>query len=328
MRVFITGASGWIGSSVVSELVRTGNEVVGLARSDSAAARVAALGAEVVRGDLDDLGSLRIGAESADGVVHLGYNHDFSQMGAAADTDLQAINAIGTVLEGSNRPLVIASGTLGLAPGRVGTENDQPGRRRSPADRQRPSGAVPGGSRSAFGGRPVRPDRSRSRGSRLRGHSGGHRTREGCLRLRRRRRQPLACRPPPRRRKPGQSCRARRSGGLGAPCHGRRGHPDPNHRRSDRPWAGHSGRLGGRPQTPPSTSAGWDVFSGRTPLPRMPSPANCWAGSRRIPDSSPTSTRATTSRSSATLRCRDPRSDKQLRPVRTSRARDPRPNRR
>jgi nucleoside-diphosphate-sugar epimerase len=126
MRVFITGASGWIGSSVVSELVRTGNEVVGLARSDSAAARVEALGAEVVRGDLDDLGSLRIGAESADGVVHLGYNHDFSQMGAAADTDLQAINAIGAALEGSSRPLVIASGTLGLAPGRVGTENDHP----------------------------------------------------------------------------------------------------------------------------------------------------------------------------------------------------------
>jgi nucleoside-diphosphate-sugar epimerase len=132
MRVFVTGASGWIGSTVVSELLTSGQQVVGLARSDAAAARVTRLGAEVLRGDLDDLDSLRAGAASSDGVVHLGYNHDFSRMAQAARTDLQAIDAIGTILAGTGRPLVIASGTLGLAPGRVGTEQDVPDIRSHP----------------------------------------------------------------------------------------------------------------------------------------------------------------------------------------------------
>src|SRR5665213_2758621 len=110
MRVFVTGASGWIGSAVVSELLDSGHHVVGLARSDTAAAAVTALGAEVLRGDLDDLDSLRRGAAASDGVVHLGYNHDFSRMEQAAQTDLQAIEAIGTSLTATDRPLIIASG--------------------------------------------------------------------------------------------------------------------------------------------------------------------------------------------------------------------------
>jgi nucleoside-diphosphate-sugar epimerase len=126
MRVFVTGASGWIGSAVVAELIKSGHDVIGLARSDTSAAMVAALGAEVIRGDLGDLGSLREGSAKSDGVVHLGYIHDFARMDDAARTDRQAIEAIGSTLERSDRPLIIASGTLGLAPGRVGTEHDKP----------------------------------------------------------------------------------------------------------------------------------------------------------------------------------------------------------
>lgn len=126
MRILVTGASGWIGSASVSELLAAGHHVLGLARSDDAAAKVAKLGAEVVRGTLDDPGSLRAAAARADGVVHLGYNHDFSQMGAAAQTDRAAIDAFAEVLQGSGGPLLMASGTLGLAPGRVGTEADRP----------------------------------------------------------------------------------------------------------------------------------------------------------------------------------------------------------
>ena len=124
MRLFVTGASGFIGSAVVPELQRAGHEVVGLARSDASAEALAAAGAEVRRGDLDDLDSLRAGAEEADGVIHLAYVHDFSQMEAAARTDLAAIEAMGAVLEGTGKPIAIASGTLGLTPGRVGTERD------------------------------------------------------------------------------------------------------------------------------------------------------------------------------------------------------------
>ena len=125
MRIFVTGASGWIGSAVVPELLNAGHKVSGLARSDAAAASIAALGAGVHRGGLDDPDSLRAGAETSDGVVHLAYVHDFSRMADAAATDRRAIEAIGAALEGTERPFVIASGTLGLAPaGQVGTEGD------------------------------------------------------------------------------------------------------------------------------------------------------------------------------------------------------------
>lgn len=127
MRVFVTGASGWIGSAVVPELIGAGHQVVGLARSDASAAALEAAGAEVRRGSLDDLDELRSAAEGADGVIHLAFKHDIAFSGnfqGAADADRAAIEAFGEVLAGSDRPFVIASGTLGLAPGRVATERD------------------------------------------------------------------------------------------------------------------------------------------------------------------------------------------------------------
>ncbi|HEX4340662.1 MAG TPA: SDR family oxidoreductase [Polyangiaceae bacterium] len=125
MRVFITGASGFIGSAVLQELVRAGHQVVGLARSEASAAALTAAGAQVQRGDLEDLDALRAGAASADGVIHLAFIHDFSNFAASARTDERAVQALGTAIEGSGKPLVVASGVIALAPGRVATERDE-----------------------------------------------------------------------------------------------------------------------------------------------------------------------------------------------------------
>ena len=125
MRVFLTGASGWIGSALISELCNAGHDVVGLARSDASAAKVESVGATAIRGDLADLDVLRTQAAQADGVVHCGYLHDFSRMGDAATLDRGAIEAFGEALAGTGKPLVVTSGIGLLRPGRVATERDR-----------------------------------------------------------------------------------------------------------------------------------------------------------------------------------------------------------
>jgi nucleoside-diphosphate-sugar epimerase len=124
MWVFVTGASGWIGSAVVPELLGAGHQVLGLARSDSSAAAIAAAGAEVLRGDLHDLDTLRTGAASSDGVIHLAFIHDFTDFEASIGADRRAIETLNAALEDSGKPLVIASGTPAV-PGRVATEGDE-----------------------------------------------------------------------------------------------------------------------------------------------------------------------------------------------------------
>jgi nucleoside-diphosphate-sugar epimerase len=126
MRVFVSGASGWVGSAVVPELIGAGHHVVGLARSAASADALAAAGAEVHRGSLEDLDSLNEGAAKSDGVIHLAFIHDFNQYEASNQADRQAIEVMGSALEGSDRPLVIASGVATTAQGRPATENDPP----------------------------------------------------------------------------------------------------------------------------------------------------------------------------------------------------------
>ncbi len=126
MKVFVTGATGFIGSAIVQELLHSGHQVLGLARSDEKAAALKAAGAEVHRGSLEDLDSLRRGAERADGVIHTGFNHDFSKFKANCEADKLAIEAVGSVLSRSDRPFVVTSGIGILPSGRLNTEETKP----------------------------------------------------------------------------------------------------------------------------------------------------------------------------------------------------------
>lgn len=128
MQVFVTGASGFIGSAVVRELLGAGHQVVGLARSEVSARKLQEAGAEVRLGSLNDFEILRQGAAAADGAIHLGFIHDFSKYWSAGQTDKKAIEALGAGLAGSDRPLVVTFGTLGPRGGKILTEDYSPGR--------------------------------------------------------------------------------------------------------------------------------------------------------------------------------------------------------
>ena len=187
MRVFVTGASGHIGSAVVPELIEAGHEVVGLARSETSAEALTAVGAKVQRGDLDDLEGLAEAAAAADGVIHLAFKHELGDLVRAAEFDLRAVQAMRAALEGSDKPFVSTSGTLLLAraaPGRLGTEADtlEGGPR---VDSENTVIAASRPRRSVVGGPPRAARAQLARPPWLRPHAHRDGPRQGCCRVRR-----------------------------------------------------------------------------------------------------------------------------------------------
>ena len=132
MRIFLTGATGFVGSAIIPELLAAGHQVLGLTRSDQGAAALTAAGAEPHHGTLEDLDRLRAGAAATDGTIHCGFVHDFSDFAKSCETDRRAIAAMGSALAGTDRPFLVTSGVAGLAPGRLGTEEDVPALDSSP----------------------------------------------------------------------------------------------------------------------------------------------------------------------------------------------------